>query len=82
MGRAEPLFGEDDASRRAELLYDSHHETILKLPAKTKVLPGHLIVTSDEHYENSSPGGPLLARLGDLREELDVLRLDREAFVE
>ncbi|MGM0592754.1 MAG: MBL fold metallo-hydrolase [Halobacteriota archaeon] len=82
VGRTELQFGEDDASRGAELLYDSLHETILDLPDDTTILPGHLTVTNDGRYENGSPGEPLDARLGDLREELDFLGLDREAFVE
>ncbi|WP_435345775.1 MBL fold metallo-hydrolase [Haloarchaeobius sp. HRN-SO-5] len=82
VGRTELQFGEDDASRGAELLYDSLHETILDLPDDTTILPGHLTVTSDGRYENGSPGEPLEAQLGDLREELDFLGLDREAFVE
>jgi glyoxylase-like metal-dependent hydrolase (beta-lactamase superfamily II)/rhodanese-related sulfurtransferase len=82
VGRTELQFGEDDASRGAELLYDSLHETILDLPDDTTILPGHLTVTSDGRYENGSPGESLKARLGDLREELSFLGLDREAFIE
>jgi len=58
VGRTELQFGEDDASRGAELLYDSLHETILNLPDDTTILPGHLTVTSDGRYENGSPGEP------------------------
>ncbi|WP_458207904.1 MBL fold metallo-hydrolase [Haladaptatus sp. NG-SE-30] len=82
VGRTELQFGEADASRGAEMLYDSLHETILDLPDDTTILPGHLTVTSDGRYENSSPGEPLTARLGDLREELDLLQLDKDAFVQ
>ncbi|SFR50477.1 MBL fold metallo-hydrolase [Halogeometricum limi] len=82
VGRTELQFGEEDASSGAELLYDSLHETILDLPDDTTILPGHLTVTSDGRYENGSPGEPLRTRLGDLRDELDLLGLDREAFVE
>jgi glyoxylase-like metal-dependent hydrolase (beta-lactamase superfamily II) len=82
VGRTELQFGADDASRGAELLYDSLHETILELPDDTTILPGHLTVTSDGRYENGSPGEPLAARLGDLCEKLDLLGLDRDAFVE
>jgi len=82
VGRTELQFGEDDASRGAELLYDSLHETILDLPDDTTILPGHLTVTNDGRYENGSPGEPLEARLGDLRDELDFLGLGREAFLE
>ena len=82
VGRTELQFGAADASRGAELLYDSIHETILGLPDDTTILPGHVTVTSDGRYEHSSPGDPVAARLGDLREDLDLLGLDRDAFVE
>ncbi|WP_254546732.1 MBL fold metallo-hydrolase [Halomarina pelagica] len=82
VGRTELQFGEDDASRGAELLYGSLHETVLELPDETRILPGHVTVTSDGRYENGSPGEPIVARLGDLRADLDLLGLDREAFVE
>jgi glyoxylase-like metal-dependent hydrolase (beta-lactamase superfamily II)/rhodanese-related sulfurtransferase len=82
VGRTELQFGEDEASHGAELLYDSLHETVLNRPDDTKILPGHLTVTSDGRYENGSPGEPLVARLGDLQATLDLLALDREAFVE
>ena len=82
VGRTELQFGAADASRGAELLYDSIHETVLDLPDDTTILPGHATVTSDGRYEHSSPGDPVAARLGDLREDLDLLGLDRDAFVE
>ncbi|QLG62102.1 MBL fold metallo-hydrolase [Halorarum salinum] len=82
VGRTELQFGEADASRGAELLYESLHETILELPDDVRILPGHLTITSDGRYENGTPGEPLTARLGDLREELDLLGLDEAAFVE
>ena len=81
VGRTELQFGEEDASHGAGLLYKSLHETILNLPDDITILPGHLTITSDGRYENGSPGEPLQARLGDLRDELDLLGLDREAFV-
>ena len=82
VGRTELQFGESDASRGAELLYESLHETILDLPDDTTILPGHLTVTSDGRYENGRPGEALSARLGDLRTDLGLLGLDREAFVD
>lgn len=82
VGRTELQFGDEDAARGAELLYDSLHETVLELPEETTVLPGHRTVTSGGRYENGSPGEPLTARLGDLGERLDLLGLDREAFVD
>ncbi|MFW5896219.1 MAG: MBL fold metallo-hydrolase, partial [archaeon] len=82
VGRTELQFGDDDASRGAELLYDTLHETILELPDDTRILPGHLTVASDGRFENGTPGEPVSARLADLRETLDVLQLDEAAFVE
>ncbi|WP_336003134.1 MBL fold metallo-hydrolase [Halorientalis halophila] len=82
VGRTELQFGEADAAHGAELLYETLHETILELPADLTVLPGHVAVTSDGRYENGSPGQSISARLGDLGEELALLQLDREAFVD
>ncbi len=82
VGRTELQFGEADAERGAELLYESFHERILDLPDDTTVLPGHATVAADGRYENGEPGEPIRARLGDLRESLDLLGLDRAAFVE
>ena len=81
VGRTELQFGEADAERGAELLYDSIH-AILDLPDDTAILPGHATVTGDGRYEDGEPGEPIAARLGDLRESLDLLGLDRETFVE
>ncbi|MFD1514217.1 MBL fold metallo-hydrolase [Halomarina rubra] len=82
VGRTELQFGDDDAAHGAHLLYDSLHETVLSLPEDTTVLPGHLTVSSDGRYETGSPGEPVAARLGDLRERLDLLGFDEAAFVE
>ncbi|AQL41297.1 rhodanese [Halorientalis sp. IM1011] len=82
VGRTELQFGESDATHGAELLYETLHETILELSHDRTVLPGHVTVTSDGRYENGSPGQAISARLGDLGAELDLLELDREAFVE
>ncbi|MFD1587685.1 rhodanese-like domain-containing protein [Halorientalis brevis] len=82
VGRTELQFGDADAATGAELLYDSLHDTILDLPDDTTVLPGHVSVSTDGRYEVAAPGDPIAARLGDLRSDLDLLGLDREAFVE
>jgi glyoxylase-like metal-dependent hydrolase (beta-lactamase superfamily II) len=82
VGRTELEFGEEDAERGAELLYETLHETLLELDDDLTVLPGHVSVTADNRYETGSPGDPIRARLGDLRDSLDLLGLDHEAFVE
>jgi len=82
VGRTELQFGEDDASRGAELLYDSLHETILNLPDDTTILPGHLTVTSDGRYENVLRVNPSKLGSGISATNSDFLGLDREAFVE
>jgi glyoxylase-like metal-dependent hydrolase (beta-lactamase superfamily II)/rhodanese-related sulfurtransferase len=81
VGRTELQFGDQDAADGAELLYETLHETIFKLSDEIEILPGHLSVTSDGRYENGSPGEPLTARLGDLREQLDVLQLGKDEFI-
>ncbi|MFW6003754.1 MAG: MBL fold metallo-hydrolase [Halanaeroarchaeum sp.] len=82
VGRTELQFGAGAADHGAELLYDTLHETILGLPADTTVLPGHLSVSSDGRYVQGTPGDPVAARLGDLADDLELLQLDRESFVE
>ena len=82
VGRTELQFGEAEAERGARLLYETLHETILALPGDTTVLPGHVSVTEDNRFEVGSPGEPVSARLGDLRDELDLLGLDQDEFVD
>ncbi|UTF55225.1 MBL fold metallo-hydrolase [Natronosalvus rutilus] len=81
VGRTELQFGDEDAADGAEMLYDSLHETLLELPEDTRVLPGHVSVSADGRYEVASPGDAVEARLSTLRDELDLLGLEKEAFV-
>ncbi len=81
VGRTELQFGDEDAAKGAELLYGSLHETILELPDETRILPGHVSVTADNRYEVGSPGELIGAPVGDLRDELDLLGLDEDEFV-
>ncbi|WP_227380848.1 MBL fold metallo-hydrolase [Haladaptatus halobius] len=82
VGRTELQFGDADATRGAELLYDTLHDTLLELPDDLQVLPGHVTVTADGRYENGSPGKPINRQLDDLAQHLDVLQLEKEEFVE
>ncbi|MFC7238064.1 rhodanese-like domain-containing protein [Saliphagus sp. GCM10025317] len=81
VGRTELQFGDEDAADGAELLYDSLHKTLLEFPEDTRVLPGHISVSADGVYEVGSPGDAIEARLGTLRDELELLGLEKEAFV-
>jgi glyoxylase-like metal-dependent hydrolase (beta-lactamase superfamily II)/rhodanese-related sulfurtransferase len=81
VGRTELQFGDEGAKRGAKLLHATLHDVILDLPDDTRVLPGHVSVTVDGRYEGGTPGKPVEARLGDLRERLDLLRMDEDAFV-
>jgi glyoxylase-like metal-dependent hydrolase (beta-lactamase superfamily II)/rhodanese-related sulfurtransferase len=81
VGRTELQFGDSGAREGAELLYESLH-SILELPDDVTILPGHVDVRSDGRYGTGRPGEPIAARLGDLRKDLDLLGLDREAFVD
>jgi len=57
VGRTELQFGEDDASRGAELLYDlpTRRSSISRM---TRRFYQVTTVTSDGRYENGSPGEP------------------------
>jgi glyoxylase-like metal-dependent hydrolase (beta-lactamase superfamily II)/rhodanese-related sulfurtransferase len=82
VGRTELQFGDEDAARGAELLFESLHETVRPLSDDTVILPGHVTVASDGRYEGATPGSAASARLGDLRDRLDLLGLDGQRFVE
>ena len=82
VGRTELEFGEAEAARGADRLYESLHETLLPLPDDTVVLPGHAPVGSDGRWDTGAPGEPHVARLGDLEARLDLLSMDRAAFVD
>ncbi|MFC6719042.1 rhodanese-like domain-containing protein [Natrialbaceae archaeon GCM10025810] len=82
VGRTELQFGDEDAAKGAELLYESIHDTILELPDGTRILPGHVSVTEDNRYEVGSPDELIGARLDVLRDELELLGLDEDEFVD
>ncbi|MDS0297744.1 rhodanese-like domain-containing protein [Halogeometricum sp. S1BR25-6] len=82
VGRTELEFGEEGAERGAEMAYDTLHDVFSELPDDLTVLPGHVTVESDGRYANGSPGEPVAASLGEVTSRLDLLGLDREAFVE
>ena len=69
--------GDEGAPDLAARLHASLHDRILELPDDTIVAPGHV-------GPRTTPGdaGSYSATLADLREGLDLLGLDREAFVE
>lgn len=82
VGRTELEFGEEGAEKGARMQYETLHETLLELPDGLTVLPGHVTVNNDGTYENASPGELVGASLGDVRDRLDLVDLDEEAFVE
>lgn len=82
VGRTELEFGEKGAAKGAELEYETLHDTLTELPDDVTVLPGHVTVTSDGHFDNGSPSDPVAADLGTVVDQLNLLELDREAFIE
>lgn len=71
-----------DATHGATQLYDSLHGTLLAEPDDVVVCPGHFAVGNDGTTGDVVPGEPVTTTVGAARRELDVLGLDREAFVE
>lgn len=57
-------------------LYETLQNTVVALPDETVVAPGHF--SENAEAEN----GTYTARLGDLEERMDALRMSREEFVE
>jgi glyoxylase-like metal-dependent hydrolase (beta-lactamase superfamily II)/rhodanese-related sulfurtransferase len=82
VGRTELEFGEEGAERGAKMQYETLHGTLLELPDELSVLPGHVTVNNDGTYENAAPGELVGASLGDVRDRLDLVDLDEEAFIE
>ena len=80
-GRTELEFGEDEGERGAELLYESLHRTVLAMPEEVVVLPGHVPVSADGKFEHGTPGEPIATTIRGARTGMDVLALDKEAFV-
>ncbi|WP_435064821.1 MBL fold metallo-hydrolase [Halobaculum sp. EA56] len=75
VGRPDLESGDDAALDLAGRAYETLHERILALPDDTLVAPGHVADLADAR------GDAYAAALSALR-DLDVLSLDREAFVE
>ena len=82
VGRTELEFGESDAEKGARMQYETLHDTLLERPDELAVLPGHVTVNNDGTYENAAPGKFVGAPLGEVRDQLDLVGLDEEAFVE
>ncbi len=79
--------GAGDAERAgaetgARDLYDSLHATLLAEPDDVSVCPGHFPVADDGTTGGVVPGEPVTTAVGRARTGLDVLGLDRDAFVE
>nr|WP_284033228.1 MBL fold metallo-hydrolase [Halobaculum sp. DT31] len=75
VGRPDLEAGDDGARDLADRAYDSLHRRLLALPADTLVAPGHFADISDARGD--AYAAPLSAVA-----ELDVLALDRAAFVD
>ncbi|MFD1514212.1 MBL fold metallo-hydrolase [Halomarina rubra] len=69
--------GEDGAREAARTLHETLQERILSLPEDTLVAPAHF---SDA--ATAAEDGSYTATLGSLRERMDALSLEREAFVD
>lgn len=69
--------GDDGAPEAAEQLYDSLQERILTLPDETIIGGAHFSDVAEPAVD-----GTYTAPLGDLREEMDALTMDKAAFVE
>jgi glyoxylase-like metal-dependent hydrolase (beta-lactamase superfamily II) len=69
--------GDEGAPDAARQLHETLHGRALALPDDTVVAPGHFGPAAEPVDD-----GTYSARLGDLRESLDLLSMDRDAFVE
>jgi thiosulfate/3-mercaptopyruvate sulfurtransferase len=79
---ADPASATQGAAHGATQLYDSLHGTLLAEPDDVIVCPGHFAVANDGTTGDVVPGEPVTTTVGAARRGIDVLGLDREAFVE
>jgi len=76
VGRPDLHVTKDETRSHAELLHHSLHHHLLLLPARTLVLPGH--TNTPTPFDKI----PLTASLGDLRNQVELLRLSESEFVD
>ncbi len=69
--------GDEGAEAAAELLYETLQERLLTLPDDTLVAPAHFGGRTEPRED-----GAYLATVGSLTESLELLGVDREAFVD
>ncbi|QKG91887.1 MBL fold metallo-hydrolase [Halorubrum salinarum] len=74
--------GDEGAAGAARRLYDSLHGTLLAQPDGVVVCPGHFAVANDGTTGGAEPGEPVFTTVGDARRGIEVLELDRAAFVD
>jgi len=75
IGRPDLEKGNAGALQGAEFLYNSLHERLLTLPDSLQIFPAHY--SGAIKYDSN----PLMARLGDLRGKINLLKTDKENFV-
>ena len=81
VGRTELQFEGGDAEDAAGVLFDTLQK-IMALPDTVKVLPAHFNVTDDGRYVDVTPGLPMTATVGHIRQHNEMVQMDRETFVQ
>lgn len=76
VGRPDLHATTEETRSYAQVLYHSLHHHLLMLPGRTLVLPGH--TNTPTPFDKI----PLTASLGDLRNQVELLRLSEPEFVE
>lgn len=74
VGRPDLDASPEEAQARARAIYESLH-TLLVLPAETLVLAGHISMPTP------FDGVPIMARLREIDEQVDILHVTRDDFV-
>lgn len=77
LARPDLEAGDEGAPEAARTLYETLHEVILAHPDDVLVAGGHVSDSAEP-----GPDGTYTATLGELKESMAVLSLDRETFVE
>lgn len=77
VGRPDLAAGADQTASFADRLYETLHEDILGNPESTIIAPGHTSHAADRPQDE-----PMTASLGAVRDRLDLLSVDRTAFID
>ncbi|XGI83959.1 rhodanese-like domain-containing protein [Halorutilales archaeon Cl-col2-1] len=81
VGRTELQFEGADAEDASGVLYDTLQK-MMSQPDTVKVLPAHFSVTDDGEFIDVTPGQPMTATIGYIRQNNEMIKMDKDEYVD